>query len=69
MASSERNNKKRIEFKINFSQHVEPFFDKLIIQRDLLRTKERRRREVGRRGERKEEKWTPYTLREKAEAD
>lgn len=56
MASSERNNKKRIEFKINFSQHVEPFFDKLIIQRDLLRTKERRRREVGRRGEKKEEK-------------
>lgn len=55
MASSERNNKKRIEFKINFSQHVEPFFDKLIIQRDLLRTKERRR-EVGRRGKRKEEK-------------
>lgn len=56
MASSERNNKKRIEFKISFSQHVELFFDKLIIQRNLLRQKERRRREVGRRGKRKEEK-------------
>lgn len=56
MASSERNNRKRTEFKINFSQHVELFFDKLIKQRNLLRRKERRRREVGRRGKKKEEK-------------